>query len=661
AAAAPPRDIAAELRTAVLPASSPALRGLPGSHTEAGRCAALLAALFGLRLPEAEPALAELGLSPSAVRSVCAALLDDGVLSSTPDGRLVFAVPLVGDSVAATADPDQVRTLHRSLAEAMLADRNRGVPVDYLALAEHIVGADATVGELELADFAERVAPTDPHRAQRWCAALLAAPLADKQVEGRVTVVAARALYDLARFPEAAATARRALDLLPEQDSLDARTTLINSLLRIGDHDAALGVATEPDDQAARSVPDGMQQARILLLRERFDEALGVLSGLRPEGRQQRIALVTGVRMLAAIGADGGQWRDAEQHADATLSPLSPDQVDTVRTALAWGDLYTSERAVMPAAMPSPAARRKPPPSLARLSAATDALREGHWPAVVTLYEENTADAAEQTYVDGLLRALAVESLVRQGRSAEAEPLPDNTSAEQPFGHVIGWAQAGLLLARGEHTEAIEVLRATDRRCRTLGYLTGRELVLARWVDACVAVGDTAGAQTASRELGRLAARVATVQATLYWLVSRLATQPDEHTVRSAAQLAQRYGDPFLAARVRFHEADLGRPEALRTAHSEFRRLGAADWQRRAGELMTAQRMSTRVVETISEGDRRLIEVIAAGATNQQAASMLGVTEKAIEARLTRLYRRTGLRSRVALVREYGERGSDTA
>jgi DNA-binding NarL/FixJ family response regulator len=85
------------------------------------------------------------------------------------------------------------------------------------------------------------------------------------------------------------------------------------------------------------------------------------------------------------------------------------------------------------------------------------------------------------------------------------------------------------------------------------------------------------------------------------------------------------------------------------------------DWQRRAGERMTAQRMSTRVVDAIGEADRQLIDLIAGGATNQQAAVTLGVSEKAIEARLTRLYRRTGLRSRVALVREYGEQRSDSA
>lgn len=663
-AATSPNDAAATpgdpLRTAVLGPTSPPVRDLPGAGTPAGRSVALLAAISGPRLPEIEPALAEIGLPPSVVRPACTALLAADVVKSTVDGRLVFAVPLVGESVAATADPDDVLAVHRKLAERMLADRARGVPVEYQALAEHIVGAGATLGQAELAEFAERIAPTDPLRAQRWCSALLAAPPADQHIEARVTVVAARALYDLARFPEAAQAARRALDLLPEQDSLDARTTLINSLLRIGDHDAALGVATE-DGQTARSVPDGMQQARILLLQERFDAALGVLSALRPASREQRIPLITGVRMLAAIGADGGPWRDAEQHADAALSPLMPDQVDTVRTALAWGDLYTAERAIMPGTMPSPAARRKPPPSMARLAAAADALREGRWPAIAELYEQNASDAAERTYVDGLLAALAAEAMVRQGETAAAEQMLRDTTAEQPFGHLVAWAQAGVLLARGRRADAIQTLQAADRRCRALGYLTGRELVLARWVDACVDSADIAAAQTVSRELGRLAARVATEQGTLYWLVSRLAIRPDEHTVRTAAQLADRHGDPFLAARVRFHEADLGRPDALRAAHAEFRRLGAADWQRRAAERMTAQRMSTRVTETIGESDRQLIELIAAGATNQQAATTLGVSEKAIEARLTRLYRRTGLRSRVALVREYGDQRSDTA
>ncbi|HEX5401252.1 MAG TPA: hypothetical protein VFX16_03010, partial [Pseudonocardiaceae bacterium] len=86
-AAAAAGALAVRLRTAVLDPTSRWLRGLPAAATEAGRCVALLAALPGARLPEVEPALAELGLPARTVRSVCAELLADGVLSTMPDGR----------------------------------------------------------------------------------------------------------------------------------------------------------------------------------------------------------------------------------------------------------------------------------------------------------------------------------------------------------------------------------------------------------------------------------------------------------------------------------------------------------------------------------------------------------------------------------------------
>lgn len=647
-------------RTAVLdPSSTSPLRELLGRDATNRRWAALLAALDGPRLPMVEPAANDIGLPVDVLRPATERLLENGLVSSTSDGRLGFGVPLFGDSVAATADPDDLRAVHRALAVSMLAEHEQGLPVEYIRLGDHIAGTGADIGQPQLVEFAERVVSGDPARAQRWCAALLAAAPADPVLAGRAAAVSARALYDLARFQEAAIIARRALDLLPEQDTLTARTTLINSLLRIGDYDDALDVATD-DGETPRSVPDGLQKARILLLQEQFDAALDVLFRLRPANRMERIALVTGVRMLAAIGADGGAWQDAEERTDPELSPLTKDQVDTVRQALAWGDLYTSERAIMPGTLPSPAARRRPPPSLARLSAAVDALREGRWSDVLALAKENEEERAETTFVDGILPALAAEVLARRGRPAEAESLLEPMSTNQPFGHLIGWATGTTLLARDEPGAAIDVLAATDDRSRTLGYLTGRELVLARWVDACLAAGDRKAAIAVTHELGELANQVNSTQAQLHWLVSHLATQPDERTIRTALPLADMYGDRLLTARIRLYEGELGNNDALRTAHADFRQLGAADWQRRAAELMTARGISTRVTETINEADRRLIDLIASGATNQEAASTLGVSEKAVEARLTRLYRRTGLRSRVALVREYGTQ-RDTA
>jgi DNA-binding NarL/FixJ family response regulator len=258
-----------------------------------------------------------------------------------------------------------------------------------------------------------------------------------------------------------------------------------------------------------------------------------------------------------------------------------------------------------------------------------------------------------------LLAALAAEVLTRRDRIDEARARLVATSAEQPFGHVIGWAAAGVDLAAGDPAAAARALAALDRRCRTLGYLTGRELVLARQVDAELAAGETAAAAATGDRLAEVARRVGTPQARLHWLVAETAVRPTDRILRTALELAEQCGDVFQAARIRLTAATAtaDAPEAdewLRAAHASFRELGAARWQRRTAELLRARGRSSRNTQTIGEQDRKLIDLIASGHTNAEAAAELQVTEKAVEARLTRLYRRTGLRSRVALVREYG-------
>jgi DNA-binding CsgD family transcriptional regulator len=646
------------LRLAAPPGArpGPSVRGLTGRTPEERRAVALIAALGACRLPAVEPALAAVGLPVAAARTVVWRLLSVGLLDQTADGTLRWCPAALGESLADAVDPADLRGLHRAVATAMLAALGEGRGVAYDVLADHLAGAGAGLGQTELVEAAECTVGTDPARAERWCAALLAAEPADRELTGRAAAVAAHALYELARYAEAARAARLALDALPgdgPHGAFAARTVLISSLIRIGEHDAALDLAADPPGDSG-SVHNGLQQARILLLSERFDDALRVLSVLRPTEQRQRVAVLAGVRVLAAVGAEGKAWLVAEQHAGHLSLPMSAAQVDSARQALAWGDLYSAELAIMPSAQLPPAARRQPPPSLARLAAAVAALREGNWGSVVALETEHVASGQERNYVDGLLTALAAEVLARQGQVAKAEALMAGRTAEQPFGHVVSWAAAGVDLAAGEVDRALGRLAEADRRCQDLGYLAGRELVLSREVDAHLRAGDHASARAACDRLRPLAARVRSQQATLYWLVGQLAVEPAEHTAVSALRLAERFGDRLLVARTRLGQGRLGDTAALRAAHAEFRELGAVHWQREAAELLRAQGVTRRAPEKLSDADRKLIELIAGGATNQEAAAALRVTEKAIEARLTRIYRRTGLRSRVDLVREYG-------
>jgi DNA-binding CsgD family transcriptional regulator len=175
--------------------------------------------------------------------------------------------------------------------------------------------------------------------------------------------------------------------------------------------------------------------------------------------------------------------------------------------------------------------------------------------------------------------------------------------------------------------------------------------VLSRKVDAELADGDRAAAQRSADELGELVARINTRQARLYWLVARLAIRPTERVAQAALQLADELGDRFLAARIQ-----LSNPDTLRTAYGTFRELGASRWQKLAADLLRDNGITVRPPTVLADADRRLIEMIADGATNGDVAAALGVTEKAVEGRLTRLYKRTGLRGRADLVREYGVR-----
>jgi DNA-binding NarL/FixJ family response regulator len=622
-------------------------------HAELGDnpAAHVLAALPGDRLDAIEAALTRVGLSGDALRATATRLLRTGFAAETQDGGLRFPIPSLRESLAARLPTAVATALHRALAADAIATRRAGRPVDQRALAEHLVGAGADFGHDELVAAAERVLDGDPALAFRWSSALLEAPSVDPHTHVAAATVAARACYALARYRQAIDLARAALATLPEdnqRDTLAVRTVLVNSLIRTGQHGAAFDVTADPE--AAGAVTSGLQQARIALLGERFDDALAALAGVRPVAPNHQAAQLAGVRVLAAIGADGVAWREAERGADLA-TPLPDNRLEQARHALAWGDLFTAERGIVAGAHPSPAARRSPPPSLSRLSAAVTALRVGDWPGVRAIADEHAAADQEVTHVDGIVAALAAETWLRQDQPARAAQLVDGVHAEQLFGHVIGWAAAGVQLAQDQPGPAAAALAELDQRCRRLGYLTGRELVLSRKVDAELAAGDRSAAQRTADELGELCARINTRQARLYWLVARLAIRPSDRLAQSAASLADELGDRFLAARSQLSNAD-----TLRTAYGTFRELGAVRWQKVAADLLRDNGITVRPPTVLADADRKLIEMIAAGATNGDVAAALGVTEKAVEGRLTRLYRRTGLRSRADLVREYAGR-----
>ena len=65
--------------------------------------------------------------------------------------------------------------------------------------------------------------------------------------------------------------------------------------------------------------------------------------------------------------------------------------------------------------------------------------------------------------------------------------------------------------------------------------------------------------------------------------------------------------------------------------------------------------------EALTETERRLAELAASGLSNQEVAARAYVSVKTVEANLTRVYRKLGVRSRVGLANALREAGGESA
>ncbi len=109
------------------------------------------------------------------------------------------------------------------------------------------------------------------------------------------------------------------------------------------------------------------------------------------------------------------------------------------------------------------------------------------------------------------------------------------------------------------------------------------------------------------------------------------------------------------AARRRAKEKRAAR-DAIGAAVETFERVGAAVWLRYAqGELA---RVGGRVPSSdLTASERRVAELVAEGLRNKEVAAALFVTEKTVEATLSRVYVKLGVRSRAELARDFPRSG----
>jgi DNA-binding CsgD family transcriptional regulator len=304
------------------------------------------------------------------------------------------------------------------------------------------------------------------------------------------------------------------------------------------------------------------------------------------------------------------------------------------------------------------------------------ALWLGRWPEART-HVERAVEAARLAAQGGRLgMALCFRTLVlahlgdAEGARADAAEVIDAALREDNVWRLVlarGWL--GLLeLSLGDARAAADQLDQVD------ALLTGSPVFteprqwryLGDHVEALVRTGQLDRAGAAVERMAAWADRVAVPSAHAGALRARaLLAQADgdlDRAVTGFVEATAAYAAlplPFEQARTALLLGTARRQarqrrearEDLARARARFAALGAARWLERAEEELGRLGGRTRSDRELTASEQRVADLAVAGMTNKEIAAALVVTPRTVEAHLTRIYAKLGVRSRVELTR----------
>ncbi len=295
--------------------------------------------------------------------------------------------------------------------------------------------------------------------------------------------------------------------------------------------------------------------------------------------------------------------------------------------------------------------------------------RVGNW-ALARTYAERYRELARPDDCD----ALALRSFVAayDGDEATARALLRGMLERPECEGSQTWALALLGLLEhwaAESETAVARFDALERDRQRTGrsLLASRHLPLAEYVEALLQVGRIADAGSVLASWEREAQRLASA-----WHLAQakrcqgLVAAPRGDLEQALALLAQavseheQVGNPFGLARTLLSLGTIRRRarqrraarEALDAAISGFEELGVAGWAERARSEL-GRIGERRREEELTAAQRRVAALVAEGKTNREVAAALFLAERTVEAHLSLVYAKLGVRSRTELARVY--------
>jgi len=654
------------------------LEKLPEHSREAMLAAALLS--------DATIELLERALGPSAGESLGPAREAD--LVELRRDRIRFVHPLVGAVLASSVLPAKRRAMHRRLAEIAPSAEERA---RHLALG--CEGPDEAVAASleEAAGFAgRRGAPQDASELLELAWKLT--PDDDAAASGR------RRRFELARALVRAGDHGRAIALLDGLLREDTRGPLRARALELrGRSHWEAGTAREAEaccEEALEHVgDDDTLRARVLVTHARVTMDADLL------GRRSRAALAfledlddpdPSLLSEALVGLAGAEWSlgnglradVVERALDLERISPTPNVGDRMSAALGtWlkydGD-FDGARHWLEATRQSALDEGDEgslPYALSHLPqldlwTGDWAQSEAHALEHLELAEMTGQRNERLTAIFSVAVVHAHMGRVDETRERVAQALVEAEQAD-PWNVYQLLSVLGFLdLSVGSASEAVPSLARAYEIYEASGH-GDTPAVFENYSEALVLIGDVDTAERVAEVYERRARRAGkaitlgpALRCRALVLAARGKLDEARESLDAALVQHERVDMPFSRARTRLVHGQVLRRvgerraarDALEHAQAAFEELGAPLWAERAREELARVPIKRASGSALTAAESRVAELVIDGMTNQEVAQALFVSEKTVEANLTRIYRKLGVRSRSALAARMRER-----
>lgn len=602
---------------------------------------------------------AALGVSEQEAEAELAGLAHAGVLRyASASSTWRFRVPLVALSLESAAGPYERRRLAQLAVTALWEGEARCDLPAYLP--DQLVNAGRLVDQerarTELLVSAGRAALREAERSLTWlrAAAELSADRADR---AQILLTHARTCLmcgEAAQALESTGTVlREYAEEIPDDEIMSICLLHLNALHKAGDLATLEQVAQDawwpwPGDDVQRAVG----RASALALLGRWRQTHELLDQIRRE--HDTTPVDRHIRAISPIIrlwlGDAAEFDDdvAELVARAEAGEKPHDELQSRASALvtlgesrrARDLLALSDRVHIP---------------LATACRAALAVADGRATEALELTRQSIATGprsgcdAEHT----MMFHLAATVQLYRGKLSRALALLATAHDRAPvLPHLLVLTEATHERLFRRDVAAGQALEAALRRAEETGGIALTDLLWTALADIAFDADRRDLLPGYLTRVEQVAERMGTEQAEVNRLTLRAVVHADTGAAEKAVALLRERGRPLdlVSGLERLVRYEVAPPELLLEAYSAAGELDALMFRTGLRNLMRARGISVPGRQaTVAENERLLAVLVADGLGNKQIATLLGASEKSVEGRLSRLFSRTGYRSRVEL------------